>query len=59
MWQENEAKITKITLNLKIKKMTTKLHGKITIFGACVLYPRLIYLIASSISQGKKDEMSS
>ena len=29
------------------------------IFGAYVPYPRLIYRIASSISQGKKDDMSS
>ena len=32
---------------------------KITIFGACAPYPRLLYWIASSISQGKKDDMSS
>jgi hypothetical protein len=36
-----------------------KIHHKITIFGACAPYPRLIYCIASSISQGKKDDMSS
>ena len=30
-----------------------------TIFGACAPYPRLIYWIASSISQGKKDDVSS
>ena len=36
-----------------------KMHYKITIFGAWAPYPRLIYWIASSISQGKKDDMSS
>ena len=35
------------------------MHYKITIFGACAPYPRLIYWIVSSISQGKKDDMSS
>ena len=35
------------------------MHYKITIFGACAPYPRLIYRIVSSISQGKKDDMSS
>ena len=39
--------------------MTKKIDYKITIFGACAPYPRLIYWIASSISQGKKDDMSS
>ena len=36
------------------------MHYKIdlTIFGTCAPYPRLIYWIASSISQGKKDDMS-
>ena len=34
------------------------MHYKITIFGASAPYPRLIYWIASSISQGKKDNMS-
>ena len=35
------------------------MHYKITIFGACAPYPRLIYWISSSVSQGKKDDMSS
>ena len=35
------------------------MHYKITIFGACAPYPRLIYWIALSISQGEKDDMSS
>ena len=35
------------------------MHYKITIFGAYAPYPRLIYWIASSILQGKKDDMSS
>ena len=35
------------------------MHYKITIFVACAPYPRLIYWIASSISQGKKYDMSS
>ena len=33
------------------------MHYKITIFGACAPYPRLIYWIVSSISQGKKDDI--
>ena len=33
------------------------MHYKITIFGACAPYPRLIYWIASSILQGKKDDV--
>ena len=36
-----------------------KMHYKITIFGASAPYPRLINWISSSISQGKKDDMSS
>ena len=36
-----------------------KMHYKITIFVACAPNPRLWYWIASSISQGKKDDMSS
>ena len=53
-------KFLKITKNLKKQhKMTKKIHHKITIFEACTPYPRLIYWIASSISQGKKDDMSS
>ena len=35
------------------------MHYKITIFGACAPYPSSIYCIASPISQGKKDDMSS
>ena len=35
------------------------MYYKITIFEACAPYPRLIYWIASSISQTKKDDMSS
>ena len=30
------------------------MHYKITIFGACAPYPRLIYWITLSILQGKK-----
>ena len=45
---------------LKLKNNTKwwKMHYKITIFGPCAPYPRLIYLTALSISQGKKDDMS-
>ena len=45
--------------NLKTIQNDEKMHYKITIFGACTPYPRLIYWIATSISQGKKDDMSS
>ena len=41
------------------EKMHHKMRHKITIFEACAPYPRLIYWIASSISQEKKDDMSS
>ena len=33
------------------------MYYKITSFGACAPYPRLIYWIASSTSQGKKDDI--
>ena len=61
IWQENDTKITKkkdLKLKKQKKKNDEKMHYKITIFGACAPYPRLIYRIASSISQGKKDDMS-
>ena len=46
---------------MKFKNNTKwqKKSYKITIFGACAPYPRLIYWIASSILQGKEDDMSS
>ena len=46
--------------DLKLKKTQNddKMHYKIAIFGACAPYPRLIYWIASSISQGKKNDMT-
>ena len=48
-----------MTWNLKTTQNDEEMHYKITIFGACTPYPRLIYWIASSISRGKKDDMSS
>ena len=53
IWQENDAKITKMIYNLKTTQNDEKMHYKITIFGACTPYPRLIYWIASSILQEK------
>ena len=52
-------KLQKRPKNLKTTQNGEKMHYKITIFGACAPYPRLIYWTASSISQGKKDDMSS
>ena len=51
-------KLQKLPKNKKNTKWL-KMHYKLTIFGAWAPYPRLIYCIASSISQGKKDDMSS
>ena len=59
IWQENDAKITKMTKNVKTTQNDENMHYKITIFGACAPYQRLIYWFASSISEGKKDDMSS
>ena len=56
---EHDAKITKMTKNLKTTQNHEKKCQKMTIFGACAPYPRLIYWIAPSISQGKKDDISS
>ena len=42
---------------LKHNTKWRKIHYKITIFGAFAPYPRIIYWIASSISQGKKDDI--
>ena len=39
----NEAKIRKMTCNLKSTQNDENMHYKITIFGACAQYPRLIY----------------
>ena len=58
IWQKNDAKITKMTKNLKTTQNDEKMHYKITNFGTCAPYQRLIYWIESSISQGKKDDMS-
>ena len=55
-WRKNYINDIK---NLKPTQNYEKMHYEITIFGACAPYPRLIYWIASSISQGKKDDMSS
>ena len=46
-------------LKLKNNRKWQKMHYKVTIFGTCAPYPRLIYWIASSILQVKKDDMSS
>ena len=46
-WLKNHPK-------LRNNKKWRKMHYKITILGACAPYPRLIYWIASSISQWKK-----
>ena len=54
---ENDAKITKMTYNLKTTQ-NEKMHCKVTIFGACAPYPRLIYWIAPSMLQGKEDDTS-
>ena len=54
MWQENDAEIIKITEKVKTTRNDEKNHYKITIFWAYAPYPRLMYWIASSISQGKK-----
>ena len=59
IWQENDAKITKLTKNLQKTQNDEKMHYKITIFRAYAPYPRLIYWIALSISQGKKNDMLS
>ena len=56
---ENDVKITKMNSNLKTTQNDGKINYKISIFGACAPYSRLIYWIASSISLGKKDDMSS
>ena len=53
IWKENDAKITKMTWNLKTTQNNENMHYTITIFGACAPYPRLIYRIAWSMSQGK------
>ena len=55
-------KLQKWPKNNNKKKQTQndeKIHYKITTFGACAPHPRLIYWIASSKSEGKKDDMSS
>ena len=39
--------------------MTKKMHYQITIFGVCSPYSKINILNSSSISQGKKDDMSS
>ena len=61
-WLQNEVNFENMTgkwhwnykNDLKLKNNTKwrKMHYKITIFGACAPYPRLIYWIPSSISQG-------
>ena len=48
-----------MTKNVKTTQNDENMHYKITIFGTCAPYPRLIYWIASCISQGNKDDMSS
>ena len=47
-------KTQKMIYNLKTTQNGQKMHYKITIFGVCAPYPRLIYCIASSISQERK-----
>ena len=40
IWQENDAKITKMTKNVKTTENDEKMHYKLTVFGACAPYPR-------------------
>ena len=55
---KKDAKISKTTWNLKTQN-DEKMHYKIIIFGACAPYPTLLNWIATSISQGKGDDMFS
>ena len=48
-----------MTGNLKTTQNYEKMDYKLTIVWAVAPYPRIIYWIESSISQGNKDDLSS